>query len=56
MAEVWLEVLEIVCVIPGSGHSHCAHTNLLFEYKEDVQSLQEMNKTQDKLCICVHWS
>lgn len=52
MPEVWLEALEIVLVIPGSILSHYAQTDLLFELKEDIQSLQEMTRAQVKLCVC----
>lgn len=51
MPEVWLEVLETVSANPGSVLSHYVQTDSLFEYKEEIQSLQEMNRSQAKLCV-----
>lgn len=52
MPEHWLDVLEIVTAILGSILSHYAQTDLLFEREEDIQGLQEMNRTRAKPRAC----
>lgn len=52
MSEDWLDVLEIVTVILGFMlYSHTMHNLILqFEHEEDVQGVQEMNRSRVQLC------